>query len=62
MKLSSRILRVLKQTGPRKPHAFRGLAESRGEFEQAIGQLFLKGSVEWRGKTVGRVLAAKTAA
>lgn len=51
-----RILNVL-DTGPRKPNVLSGLATSRSEFEQAIGQLFLGGFVLWRGRTKGRLLA-----
>jgi len=60
--LATRIIRVLKQTGPRKARAFRGLAANQLEFEAAIGRLFLEGSVQWQGKKSGRVLAAKTGA
>ena len=50
-----RILNVL-DTGPRKANVLSGLAETRAEFEQAIGQLFLGGYVVWNGRTNGRLL------
>lgn len=56
MKLGKRILRVL-DYGPRKPNVLRGLAKSQADFERAIGWLFLKGYVVFRGKTNGRLLA-----
>lgn len=42
-----------------KPNVLRGLASSQGEFEQAIGQLFLRGMVRFNGKTTARVLERK---
>lgn len=60
MKLATRILKVLKDGGPRTPWMFRGLAKSDAEFEQAIGRLFLDGTVVWQGQKRGRVLAART--
>lgn len=50
-----RILNVL-ETGGRKPNVLRGLARNQAEFEQALGQLFLKGMVLWRGMTSSRLL------
>jgi hypothetical protein len=35
----------------------RGLAASQAEFERAVGWLFLKGLVVFKGKTSGRKLA-----
>jgi hypothetical protein len=60
--LTNRILRVLRETGARKPSVFRGLAQSAAEYEQAIGQLFLLGAVKWNGRGKGRVLQARTSA
>jgi len=56
MKLGRRILAVL-DLGPRKLNVRRGLAKSQGEFERAIGWLFLKGLVVFKGRTSGRLLA-----
>lgn len=58
---ANRILNVL-QTGGRKSNVLRGLATSDAEFEQAVGQLFLAGRVQWNGKTTARVLTLKTVA
>ncbi len=60
MRLAARIIRALKEGGPRKVHVFRGRASDQADYERAIGQLFLEGSVEWRGAKSGRLLAAKT--
>ena len=57
-----RILRVLRDTGPRPANLLSGLAPSAAAFERAIGQLFLQGSVKWIGAKRGRRLAAKTRA
>lgn len=55
-----RILNVL-DTGPRKTNVLLGVAKARGftvaDFERAIGWLFLKGLVVFKGKTSGRLLA-----
>ena len=60
MRLAHRLLSVL-DTGPRKPSVLRGVAKARGftqaDFERAIGWLFLKGMVVFKGKTSGRLLA-----
>lgn len=56
MKLGHRILKVL-DTGPRKPNVLRGIAKTQADFERAIGWLFLRGMVVFKGKTSGRVLA-----
>jgi hypothetical protein len=56
MRLGKRILGVL-DTGPRKLNVLRGLAETQAEFERAIGWLFIKGFVMFRGRTSGRLLA-----
>lgn len=53
-----RIWRAI-EVGGRKPGVLRGLAKSQDEFEQAIGQLFLRGMVRWNGKTRARVLERK---
>lgn len=60
-----RILRTL-ETGGRSANVLSGLADrttppaaQRTEFEQAIGQLFLAGVVQWNGKTTARVLTLK---
>jgi hypothetical protein len=58
--LTNRILRVLRETGARKPSVFRGLAQSAAEYEQAIGQLFLLGAVKWNGRGKARVLQARS--
>lgn len=56
MRLGYRILSVL-DSGPRKTNVLRGLAKTQAEFERAIGWLFLKGFVVFKGKTTGRMLA-----
>ena len=56
MKAAYRILRTL-DTGARKPNVLRGLATTQAEFERAIGWLFLRGFVVFKGKTSGRLLA-----
>jgi hypothetical protein len=53
-----RILRTL-STGGRKANVLRGLAFTQLDFEQAIGQLFLTGQVQWNGKAKARVLTLK---
>ena len=60
MKLAARILKVLQAGGPRTPWMFRGLAKSDAEYQQAIGVLFLDGTVEWQGRKRGRKLAARS--
>jgi len=60
VRLAARILKVLKDGGPRTPWLFRGLAKSDAELQQAIGVLFLDGTVEWKGRKKGRRLAART--
>ncbi len=55
---ANRIVRTL-ETGGRKPNVLSGLATNQAEFEQAIGQLFLSGRVQWNGKTTARVLTLK---
>ena len=54
--LVKRITTMLKDTGPRPPQWFRSFAASKAVFEQAIGQLFLRGLVLFKGKTSGRVM------
>lgn len=56
MTLGRQILRVL-DSGPRKTNVLRGLAASQAEFERAVGWLFLKGFVVFKGRTSGRLLA-----
>lgn len=56
MRLGHRILAVL-DDGPRKTNVLRSLAKTQAEFEQAVGWLFLKGLVVFKGKTNGRKLA-----
>lgn len=56
--LAQRIWRVL-ETGGRKQNVLRGLAKTQVEFEQAVGQLFLAGTVQWNGRKSGRVLQRK---
>ena len=60
MRLALRILNVL-DTGPRKTNVLLGVAKARGftvgDFERAIGWLFLKGLVVFKGRTSGRLLA-----
>lgn len=56
MKVAHRILRVL-DLGPRKPTVIRGLCESQAQFERAVGWLFLRGFVVFKGRTSGRKLA-----
>lgn len=57
-KTASRIWRAI-EVGGRKTNVLRGLAATSAEFEQAIGQLFLRGLVRWNGKTTARVLERK---
>jgi len=49
--------------GGRKANVLRGLAPKgkAGDslFQQAVGQLFLRGMVRWNGKTTARVLERK---
>jgi hypothetical protein len=47
------------ETGARKPNVLRGLCPDQAAFEQAIGQLFLRGMVRFNGKTTARVLERK---
>lgn len=54
------------ETGGKKPTVLFGLTPGRGRerldhavFEQAVGQLFLRGMVRWNGKTSARVLERK---
>lgn len=54
-KVARRMWRAIELCG-KKPNVLRGLAPSQAEFEQAIGQLFLRGMVRWNGKTTARVL------
>ena len=60
MRLAHRLLNVL-DTGARKANVLLGVAKARGftqaDFERAIGWLFLKGLVEFKGRTSGRLLA-----
>lgn len=60
MRLAHRLLGVL-DTGPRKLNVLLGVAKARGYtqayFERAIGWLFLKGMVVFKGRTSGRLLA-----
>lgn len=61
-KTAHRIWRGI-EIGGRKANVLRGLAPKgkAGDiaFEQAIGQLFLRGMVRWNGKTTARVLERK---
>lgn len=57
-KSAARIWRGI-ETGGKKPNVLRGLCSTQAEFEQAIGQLFLRGMVRWNGKTTARVLERK---
>lgn len=57
-KVAHRIWRTL-ETGGRKPNVLRGLSETQEAFEQAVGQLFLRGMVRWNGKTTARLLERK---
>lgn len=57
-KTARRIWRGIEICG-KKPNVLRGLAKTQAEFEQAVGQLFLRGMVRWNGKTTARVLERK---
>lgn len=57
-KAARRIWRAI-EVGGRRPNVLLGLAASQAEFEQAVGQLFLRGMVRWNGKTTARVLERK---
>jgi hypothetical protein len=55
MKLTTRILNVLEETGPREPALLqRILRAGAADYERAIGHLALKGFIVFRGKTCGR--------
>ncbi len=59
---ANRILRVLRESGPRPLPIIKGLAGGTQEaLQRAVGELFISGSVVWKGKTKGRRLAARTA-
>lgn len=54
-----RILRVLKDGGPRKPNILQAmLRASAARFERAVGQLFIAGVVRWVSRKRWRMLAA----
>ena len=55
MKLGTRILSLLTETGPREPALLqRILRAERADYERAIGHLVLKGLIVFRGMTNGR--------
>lgn len=60
--VANRIWRAI-EVGGRKANVLRGLAPqgAAGDvaFQQAIGQLFLRGMVRWNGRTSARVLERK---
>lgn len=47
------------EEGPRKLTVCEGLCTNREDFEQAIGQLFLKGVVKFVGAKTGRKLSRR---
>lgn len=61
---SNRLFRVLRQTegkrGARKVTVLRGLCATDGDFERAVGQLFLLGVVQWYGRSRGRALGTRS--
>jgi hypothetical protein len=57
-KTARRIWRAI-EVGGRRPSVLIGLSTCRDDFEQAIGQLFLRGRVRWKGKTTARKLERK---
>lgn len=71
--LASRVLRILKEGGPRKLTVLRGYCRIGAQelglaintdivFERVVGILFLQGSVEWKGQKKARLLAARSEA
>lgn len=71
--LALRVLRILRESGPRNLNVIRGLvgigvkelrlyAPSAREIvlERVVGILFLRGQVEWKGATRNRKLAARS--
>ncbi len=55
--LAQRIVKILGDSGPRPVQFFRSFAVNQAVFEQAVGILFIKGRVKFKGMTSGRVLA-----
>lgn len=56
---AQKLLRVLKESGPRNLNIVRGLV-GRENLARVIGELFIVGMVEWVGAKRGRKLAART--
>jgi hypothetical protein len=70
--LAARVLRILKEGGPRKLTVLRGYCKFGAQelglgintniiFERVVGILFLQGVVEWQGQKKARLLAARSA-
>ena len=47
---AQKIYRVLTETGPRAANVLAGLAKGKVDWEQAVGQLFLRGMIRSIGK------------
>ncbi len=60
-RVSTRVLRVLQETGPRPLTIISGFAKgSKKELERIVGELFIAGVVEWKSSKRWRQLAART--